>query len=223
MGQPKVEIVDYGMGNLLSIERAVRHMGGHADITSDPAKIAKADRVILPGVGAFANAMDELRRLGMLGSFQQFLDRGRPLLGICLGMQLLFGRSQEFGLHEGLNLVAGEVVRLRDPEDQGQRFKIPHIGWAEILPAAGDQDSPSPQDGAWEGTMLEGVAPGSQFYFVHSYVCVPRHSEVNLAISCYGRDRFCSVVHRDNVWGCQFHPEKSGRQGLVIYRNFLNM
>ena len=213
MSNKTITIADYGMGNLFSIERAINRIGGMAHITDNPSDIAKAERVILPGVGAFGKGMHELRARRLDEALREFIKTGRPLLGICLGMQLLFSEGAEFEWNEGLSIVAGKVIRFKDPMPDENIFKIPQIGWNRILP-----------QGAlpWDATILDAIAPGSYFYFVHSFICVPENNAHVLAASEYGRDIFCSVARKDNVYGCQFHPERSAADGLKIYDNFLH-
>jgi glutamine amidotransferase len=220
MNSPEVMVVDFGVGNLFSIEKAISHVGGKPEITDDPEKIASAERLVLPGVGAFGSGMHKLEKRGLETAIKAFVQTGRPLLGICLGMQLLLTESCEFGRHRGLGLIDGEVIRLKSPMSDGPHFKIPQIGWAEIeFPVTNE----SPTRTTWNHTILEEIAPGSFFYFVHSYFCAPADEHCVLAESFYGHNRFCSVINKDNIWGCQFHPEKSDHTGLQIYRNFLNL
>jgi len=219
--QPNATVIDYGRGNLFSIERAVRYAGGKAEITDDPARIASADRLILPGVGAFGEGMSKLKEKGIDEAIYQFVRTGRPLFGICLGMQLIFNESYEFGLHQGLGLIKGKVIRFQDPRKDGPHFKIPHIEWSKIEYPASIKASNPANNSPWQGTILQGLNSGSYFYFVHSFICVPDDIESVLAESTYGEDSFCSVVHKDNIWGCQFHPERSGSNGFSIYKNFL--
>jgi len=220
MNHRKVTVVDFGMGNLLSIERAIRHVGGNVNITYDYSKIASADRLVLPGVGAFGNAMLRLKETGIEDAVKEFAQTCRPLLGICLGMQLLLSESYEFGHHIGLALIDGKVVRFKDTEPKGPHFKIPQIGWAEIeFPTSGTKST----NKTWDNTILAGIQPGRFFYFVHSYICVPESDTNVLAESVYGEDRFCSVAYKDNIYGCQFHPEKSDTVGLNIYHNLLRI
>jgi glutamine amidotransferase len=219
--QPNATIIDYGRGNLFSIERAVRHAGGKAEITDDPARIASADRLILPGVGAFGEGISKLKEKGIDEAIYQFVQTARPFFGICLGMQLIFNESHEFGLHQGLGLIKGKVIRFQDPRKEGPHFKIPHIEWSKIEFPESIKASNIADSSPWQGTILQGLNSGSYFYFVHSFICVPDDIESALAESTYGEDRFCSVVHKDNIWGCQFHPERSGSNGFSIYQNFL--
>ena len=219
--QPKVTVIDYGRGNLFSIERAIRYVGGQAEITDDPAKVAAADRLILPGVGAFGEGMSKLRERGINDAIYEFVQTERPLLGICLGMQLVFTAGLEFGLHQGLDLIKGKVIRFNNPRQEGPYFKIPHIEWSKIEFPVSGKPLKTANSNLGKGTILQGLNSGSYFYFVHSFICVPEDVECILAESVYGEDRFCSVVHKNNVWGCQFHPERSGSDGLLIYKNFL--
>lgn len=210
------------MGNLFSIERALRHIDAEPEITGDPARIASADRLILPGVGAFGNGMAELTRRGIDDAIRNFVGTGRPLFGICLGMQLLLSEGNEFGRHAGLDLIRGAVVRFRDPVDPERSYKIPQIGWNDLrLPSKNGTADGCRSD--WKGTVLQDVPPGSFFYFVHSFVTVPANREHVLAETDYGSDRFCSVLIRDNVSGSQFHPERSGEAGLQMLRTFMTL
>jgi len=206
----KVVVVDYGLGNLLSVARAVHAAGGEAEITSDAARIAAAERVILPGVGAFGDGMKGLRERGLIEPLRAYAASGRPLLGICLGMQLFMDGSEEFGAHEGLGLVPGAVARLPGGGTAG--LKLPHVGWSGLRPA-----------GSWSGTPLEGIADGAEFYFVHSYAAVPSDPAQRLANCAYGEGVFCAALRRGSIIGCQFHPEKSGPAGLNILGHFMEV
>lgn len=204
----RVVIVDYGLGNLLSVARAVRAAGGEPEVSADPADAVSAPRLILPGVGAFGDGMKGLRERGLVDPLRAYAASGRPLLGICLGMQLLMERSEEFGDHEGLGIVPGAVRRL--PRGGSDGLKLPHVGWSALSPAA-----------PWAGTPLAGAAPGAEFYFVHSFAAVPSEAAHRLAACAYGEEAFCAALRRDSVVGCQFHPEKSGPAGLDILKRFL--
>lgn len=197
-------IVDYGMGNLRSVEKALENVGGRPLISGDPDKVRNADRLILPGVGAFGDAMRNLRSKRLDVAVRQAVQDGAPLLGLCLGLQLLFTRSEEFGTHEGLNLIPGAVVKIDEPG-----LRVPHVGWNQI---EGTQSNP----------LLEGIAEGSYFYFVHSFYVQPDNQEDVLRWTSYGL-RFCSIACRDKVWGAQFHPEKSQEVGKRLLRNFLTI
>lgn len=218
-----VTIIDYKRGNLYSIEKAVRQVGGTPRLTSDPVEISKANKLILPGVGAFGDAMFELRRSDIAEAIAESVAKGNHLLGICLGMQLLFPESHEFGLHHGLDLIGGKVVRFKKTQPDELKFKVPHIAWCSINSRDSNNNYKTATDTKWKQTILQGIDSGTNFYFVHSYICVPDSPEVVLAESIYGHDRFCSVVRSNNIWGCQFHPEKSGVNGLKIYENFIHI
>ena len=196
-----IAIIDYGMGNLHSVEKALQKVGARTAIVTEPEGIGRAKALVLPGVGAFGKGMENLRQRGFLQFIRQWATAGRPLLGICLGLQLLFEESEEMGRHEGLKVLPGQVVRFQGP------LKVPHIGWNQIHPVR-----PSP--------ILEGIGDGSYAYFVHSYYAQPADPAIVLATTDYGLD-FASVVGKGNVFGLQFHPEKSQAVGLRILRNFL--
>jgi len=197
-------IVDYGMGNLRSVEKAVEAVGGLPFISGDPEVVRQAERLILPGVGAFGDAMENLRRSRLDDAVREAAGTGKPLLGLCLGLQLLFTESEEFGSHEGLNLIPGKVRKFLDPG-----LRVPHVGWNQI-------------EGNLTNPLLQGIPEGSYFYFVHSYYVEPDRPEDVLRWTTYGR-RFCSIACRDKVWGAQFHPEKSQDSGKKLLRNFLSL
>jgi glutamine amidotransferase len=195
-----IAIIDYGMGNLRSVQRAFEYVGAEAVVTTDRATIEAASAVVLPGVGAFGQAMANLERAGLTDVIRQVIAQGRPFLGICLGLQLLFEESEEMGQHRGLGIFGGQVKRF------DVNLKVPQIGWNQIHIR---RASP----------LLEGVADGSYAYFVHSYYVAPADLEIILATTDYGID-YASVVGQDNIFGIQFHPEKSQAVGLRILRNF---
>lgn len=197
-----IVIVDYGMGNLRSVQKGFEKICQAATVTSDPDVIGSASKVVLPGVGAFGDAMQELRKRKLVEPVKQAIADGKPFLGICLGMQLLFDVSYEGGRHEGLGVLPGEVVRFDLPRE----YKVPHMGWNQLRIRR-----PAP--------ILSGLADGTHVYFVHSYYPVPRDSQDTAAETEYGRS-FTSVVWRDNVFATQFHPEKSQADGLKILGNF---
>jgi glutamine amidotransferase len=197
-----IAIIDYGMGNLRSVQKGFEKVGHAAVITSDPAVVAAADKVVLPGVGAFADAMHELRTRELIGPIRGAIDSGRPFLGICLGLQLLFDVGHEDGRHEGLGVLAGEVVRFQVPPE----FKVPHMGWNQLTIRR-----PAP--------LFAGLGDGTYVYFVHSYCVVPKDSRVIAAETNYP-EPFVSAVWRDNIVATQFHPEKSQADGLRMLRNF---
>lgn len=203
-----IAIIDYGIGNLRSVEKAFLHVGGDARLTSDPAVVRSAHGVVVPGVGAFGACALGLRNGGFEALALETARSGKPLLGICVGMQLLFDSSEEMGQHAGLGLLPGQVLRFRDGmvDAAGQRLKVPQIGWNQLW-----HDGSDP--------LLAGVADGSFAYFVHSYYCAPSERSDVVATTDYGFD-YASIVRRDNLWGVQFHPEKSHTVGLQILRNF---
>lgn len=197
-------IIDYGMGNLRSVEKAVEAVGGRPLISGNPETVRQAERLILPGVGAFGDAMENLRRDGMDRAIRDAVSAGKPLLGLCLGLQLLFTESDEFGTHEGLNLIPGKVRKFQDPG-----LRVPHVGWNQI-------------EGSQPNSLLKGIPEGSYFYFVHSFFVEPDRTEDILRWTEYGR-RFCSIAYRGKVWGAQFHPEKSQDSGKRLLQNFLEI
>ena len=197
--RPRVAILDYGMGNIRSVSKAVYRAGGRPLVTSDPGEAAAADAMVVPGVGAFGACMEGLRGRGLDRAVLEFAEGDRPLLGVCLGMQVLFERSEE-GDAKGLGILRGGVVRL--PSD----VKVPHMGWNEV-----EWTSRPP--------LVEGLDGGVRFYFVHSYACVPEEP-VTVGETEHGV-RFAAAVARDNLFGTQFHPEKSGDAGLRIYENLV--
>ncbi len=200
-------VVDYGLGNLLSLTRALRAVGA-ADVavSGEPAALASAEKVVLPGVGAFGDGMRGLQERGLVGPLRDFAASGRPLLGICLGLQLLFDESEEFGRHQGLGIIPGRCV----PFPRGADRKVPHVGWTPLTPEA-----------PWKGTLLDGLSARPEVYFVHSYFVVPSDPADRLAATDYAGQSFCSVARRGRVTGCQFHPEKSSAPGLAILKNFV--
>ena len=208
-----VTVVDYGLGNLFSIDRALTYLGASADITSSPEAIRRAGRLVLPGVGAFGDGMRQLQERGLIEPILAFAGSGRPLLGICLGMQLLFDESEEFGLYSGLGLIEGRVIRLHDQDPTGRHVKVPHIGWNELHQPKHSEH--------WGSTPLDGLEEGDAVYFVHSFVPYPELDSVTIARMSYGGHWYCAAVQKENVLGVQFHPEKSGNVGLLVLRNFL--
>jgi glutamine amidotransferase len=198
------------MGNLRNVQKAFEHMGIEAHISSLPAELERADGWVLPGVGAFGDAMDNLHAAGLVEPIRRGVAQGKPLLGICLGLQLLFEESNEMGEHRGLGVLSGRVIRFEDGmEHAGQTLKVPHVGWNQFHMTEQGVKSP----------LLAGVPEGSYAYFVHSYYVVPADPADALATTDYGTD-FCSVVGRGNVFGAQPHPEKSQEVGLRLLQNY---
>jgi len=202
---PRIAIIDYQMGNLRSVQKGFEKAGHAATITADPAELGRAERIVLPGVGAFGDAIAELRRRGLVHPIQDAVAAGKPFLGICLGLQLLFDVGYEGGEFEGLGILRGKCVRFDLPPE----MKVPHMGWNR-----GSFLRPAPQ--------LAGIADGAFFYFVHSYHVVPEDRSLIAIEAEYGRP-FCAAVWRENLFATQFHPEKSQADGLRILKNFAEM
>jgi len=204
-----ITIVDYGMGNLRSVHKAFEHLGFSAEVTDDARKVEHAERLVLPGVGAFGDCIANLQQGGFVEAIHAHIHSGRPFLGICLGLQVLFERSEEFGTHSGLGVIPGTVEHFpTDMQVDGEALKIPHMGWNQIQI---ERECP----------LLRGVENGSYVYFVHSYRVIPTQAEDVLTTTAYGV-RFCSAIWRDNIMATQFHPEKSQAVGLKILKNFGN-
>lgn len=211
----KITVVDYGIGNILSVQRAFEYCGAQVIISDKPQVIKDSDYLVLPGVGAFADGMKGLSDRGLIEGILDFAAQERPLLSICLGMQMMMGESEEFGLHEGLGLIPGRVVRIPDQDVQGLRQKIPHIGWNSL-------EVPREKE-TWNGTILEGVEVGATVYFVHSFTAVPENLSNRLADTYYNGQLISAAVQSGFLYGCQFHPEKSGVTGLKIIHNFIRL
>lgn len=211
----KVTVIDYGLSNLLSVCHALEHCGAEVLLTSRPEDVLAAQALVLPGVGAFRDGMAGLERLGLIEPIRRKAGEGTPLLGICLGMQMLFDESEEFGVHRGLGLIPGRVVRIPDTDVDGNPQRVPHISWQQLIPAEHlDRET------GFAGTALAGVRPGQECYFIHSYEAKPAAQEYRLADTVYGGRRICAAAMCGSVLGVQFHPEKSGPVGLEILRSF---
>ncbi|MGE4242765.1 imidazole glycerol phosphate synthase subunit HisH [Ramlibacter sp.] len=206
-----VTVLDYGIGNLLNVLRALEHCGASPTVIDKAsAGAADAPRLVLPGVGAFGDGMAELKARGLDELVKRFAQTGRPFLGICVGLQMMFDASEEMGEHQGLGLLRGRVRAVPPTGMDGVPHRVPHIGWRPLEPAS-----------PWQGTVLEDIPAGERAYFVHSYAAVPDDERVRLADVHYDGRRLCAAVHRDNLYGCQFHPERSGEAGLRMLRKFL--
>nr|MBU1328211.1 imidazole glycerol phosphate synthase subunit HisH [Candidatus Omnitrophota bacterium] len=203
-----IVIIDYGMGNLRSVQKAFEKFCSNVIVSSSAEDILKADKIILPGVGAFKVAMDELKKRGLIKPIKDSIEKGKPFLGICLGLQLLFSESEEGGKIRGLDVVEGKVKRFKEKNG----LKIPHMGWNRI----------SLKFKSSKLKVIDGVEDGSYMYFVHSYYAAPKDKNVILCETDYGVG-FASGVHKDNVYGFQFHPEKSQSAGLKIIENFVKL
>ena len=209
----RATILDYGSGNVLSVQRALERCGAEVALATQERELAAADRLVLPGVGAFAACMRALEHRRLLDAIRAFAASGRPFLGICVGMQILFEESEEFGRHAGIGLVPGAVRIVPSTGMDGRPHRIPHIGWAPLA-------LPQGRNG-WEGTILADTRPGESGYFVHSYTAVPADPRHRLADVDYDGRLIAAAIARDNVAGTQFHPEKSGAVGLRIVSRFL--
>jgi len=202
----KIAIIDYEMGNLKSIYKLLHHLNVEGIITSEPKKILDADGIILPGVGAFGDAMVNLKQKNLIPIIGDLVKDKKPLFGICLGQQLLFSKSYEMGQHEGLNLIKGEVVEF----DIEKVNKIPQIGWNSV--DFTDEDH----------FLIQGIPNNTYFYFVHSFYCQPKNREEILGLTRYNEVEFCSMISKDNIIATQFHPEKSSKYGIQMYQNFID-
>ena len=214
MSRNKVTVIDYGVGNLLSVRRGLEYNDASVIVTGDPKKILQVDRLVLPGVGAFADGMQELEKRQFISLLSEVAEKGIPLLGICLGMQLLLDRSEEFGVTDGLGLIPGTVTAISSEAKDGQKLKIPHIGWSNLVKSEN-------AGVAWEETLLNEITEDSALYFVHSFMAQPEHPKHLIAGCLYGDNFIPAVIQSENIIGCQFHPEKSGKVGLQILKNFL--
>ena len=208
----KVALIDYEIGNLFSVKNALEKIGIDAEITKNKEVILHADAVILPGVGAFKNAMEHLEKLELISVIKEFINSGKPFMGICLGLQLLFTESEEFGDTEGLDIIKGKVAKF--PENyNSKKIKVPQISWNQVKKAGIN----------WNNTELEGIKNGEYLYFIHSYYVIPEDKSIILSKTNYGGIEYCSSIKKDNIFATQFHPEKSGKNGLKIYENFKKM
>ena len=205
----KVAIIDYGMSNLFSVQQACIRVGLQSYITSDKDDILSADAAVLPGVGAFGDAMQQLNGLGLSETIIEFVRSGKPFLGVCLGMQLLFTETEEFGKHKGLGIIQGRVRKFPSQSVKRDKIKVPQIGWNQVYPG--------PNATLWEKGPMKDTRIGEYMYFVHSFYVDPEDERVVLANTDYEGVTFCSAVQTDNICAFQFHPEKSGEDGIRIY------
>lgn len=214
MKQSKVTILDYGVGNLLSVKRGLEHFGAEVKITSDYRDIQKADRLVFPGVGAFPNAMDTLEKLDLIDPIKAFVKAGKPFMAICLGMQLLMEESDEFQITKGLGLINGKVTKLPSENAQNVSHKVPHIGWSRIQPGKNLSN--------WNSTLLQDNEIDDFVYFVHSYHVQPLEPALILATTNFNGIEVVAAVKSGNITAFQFHPEKSSKTGLKILNRFCN-
>lgn len=211
----RVTLIDYGIGNLLSVRRAFEACAADVVQTEDPTEIATAEYLVLPGVGAYGDGMQELHNRGLVEPIRAACASGKPVLGICLGMQMLFTESEEHHLTAGLGVIPGRVKAISNDAGNGRWRKTPHIGWGELLQPG--------EERAWEGGLFANLGEYPAGYFVHSFSCIPSDRSAVLAECEYEGIRLCAAVRQGNVYGCQFHPEKSGSTGLRIVSNFLSI
>ncbi len=215
MSKGKICIVDYGLGNLFNVQRAFHYIGAETVISDSPETIFKSDKIVLPGVGAFGEGIKNLNKKGLAEALEKSKVKGKPILGICLGMQLLLSRSEENGNHAGLNFITGKVVRFPTPTLSEKKYKIPQISWNRIM------YSESQNENRWKKTILNNIPNRVYMYFVHSYYAQIQDPQCSIAVTTYGNTEYSSVIRFENVMGCQFHPERSGKLGLEILENFL--
>ncbi len=210
MPSKKITIIDYGCGNILNLARAIKFLGYEAETTHDKNKIINSSHVILPGVGAFGNAMKQIEKYKLRNTILEYAKLNKPLLGICLGMQILLTESHEFGVHEGLGLIEGKVTKISNKKNK--EIKIPHVGWNEIYPNNNKKE--------WKNKILNNFLIGKSFYFVHSFVCITKDNDSTIAVCNYSNISIPAVIANGNVFGCQFHPEKSADNGIAVLKNF---
>jgi imidazole glycerol-phosphate synthase subunit HisH len=207
-----VSVIDYGLGNLFSVRRALESCGADVKIISSTEEVNKSQRVVLPGVGAFSDGIAALKERGLSDSLCEHVKSGRPLLGICLGMQLLFSQGEEFGQWSGLGLVEGKVKEIPKVSPKGLKMKVPHIGWSRVH-----------SDPTLARDMFRNLGVNPSFYFVHSFHGLLEDSKIPKAWTDYGGAALTAAFIKDSLWGCQFHPEKSGPGGLQVLKNFLDL
>ncbi len=211
----KVVIIDYGLSNLLSITRAFEHIGVETEVTNDPKKLATADRIVLPGVGAFPLGINELKKRGFFDEIKNSLEKKEtPILGICLGMQMMLTKGFEIEETEGLDLVEGEIIKLPATNTDGSKNKVPHVAWSQIY---------APEGRTWENSIFKINHQRQYMYFGHSYYANTAHKADVLSYTNFGDINFTSAFQKDNIFGTQFHPEKSGENGLNIFRAFVEL
>jgi imidazole glycerol-phosphate synthase subunit HisH len=209
-----VSVIDYGIGNLFSVQRALEKAGADVKLITNPNDVQNAERLVLPGVGAFADCMNTLKKREFIQPILDYMKLDRPFLGLCVGMQMLLDESEEFGDTKGLGVIKGKVQKIPNRGPTGETCKIPHIGWNSISP---------PQGNSWDGTVLEQIRPGSFVYFVHSFAPKPENPENLLAVCNYAGNTVGAAVRKGKVFGTQFHPEKSSSVGLKILQKFIDL
>ena len=213
----KITLIDYDMGNIFNVIRAFESLDCEVELTKDPEKIVKAERLVLPGVGAFEDGISNLKKLNLDKAISEFIKTTRPILGICIGMQLMMTKSEENGLHAGLNLIKGDVVRFDENNSGKNGYKIPQIGWNFLIEKKNFSVSKSQKN------ILKGLSKSPSMYFLHSYFVRPKDENIAITETHYGKNTFCSAFKKENVIGFQFHPERSGKDGLLLLKNFLEI
>ena len=206
----KVTIIDYGCGNILNLVRAINFIGYEAEVTHDKNKIINSSHVILPGVGAFGNAMKQIEKYNLRDVILEYAKLNKPLLGICLGMQVLLTASYEFGLHKGLSLIEGDVIKISNGKNK--EIKIPHTGWNEIYAKS--------EKNEFKNKIFKKSLIGKNFYFVHSFICLTKNLNSTVAFCNYSGIEIPAIIENNNIFGCQFHPEKSSDNGLIFLKTF---
>lgn len=206
----KVAIIDYQLSNLFSVKHAFDYLKVDSEITSDKTVITASDAAIIPGVGAFGDAMKNLKDLGLIDPIKSFIKSGRQFMGVCLGMQLLFSESEEFGTHQGLNIIEGKVIKFSNKD---KKIRVPQIGWNQISKIKKN----------WNNSPFKNTNNNAFMYFVHSYYVIPDDKSVILSETVYENIKYCSSLLSGNIFATQFHPEKSGKEGIKIYKDWLNL
>jgi imidazole glycerol-phosphate synthase subunit HisH len=209
----KIVIIDYQLGNLFSVRQALHNIGLEVVVSKDPEELKTADAAVLPGVGAFGDAMNNLRSQGLDEGIHEHIATGKPFMGVCLGLQLLFTESEEFGSSKGLDLLPGTVKKFKKEDGEHHKIRVPQIAWNEIYKGSK----------GWEGTPLQSLDQNEHMYFVHSYYVESTDKECILSLTQYHDKVYTSSVLKDNIFACQFHPEKSAEKGLGIYRDWANL
>jgi len=213
MQLPNILIIDYNLGNIFSVQNACKYNGTNTIVSNDKKDIESADAIILPGVGAFGDAMDNMRKLDLIEPIKDFIHSKKPFMGVCLGMQLLFTESEEFGNHKGLDIIKGQIKKFPTIGSSNNKIKVPQVGWNKLVNDKNTQ---------WMNSPLSSINNDSFMYFVHSYFACPDDESVILSKTVYEDISYCSSILKDNIFATQFHPEKSAETGVNIYANWLN-
>ena len=213
MQLPNILIIDYNLGNIFSVQNACKHNGINTIVSNDKKDIESADAIILPGVGAFGDAMDNMRKLDLIEPIKDFIHSKKPFMGVCLGMQLLFTESEEFGNHKGLDIIKGQIKKFPNIGSSKNKIKVPQVGWNKLI---------TDKNTNWINSPLSTLNNDSFMYFVHSYFACPEDESVILSKTVYEDITYCSSILKENIFATQFHPEKSAETGVNIYANWIN-